>query len=382
MPHEAIILIPGVSSPGTYTEELIANLTLLVDTEGRGTISSETSDGLTRYTFTPPGQPATQCVVREVAWSDLPYKLSTMSGLNKAWSGLGLLTFVAGLTLRHGRVFFHNKYQAVVFIFSATILYFWYLSVLVVVPPLLLEALGIGNLATGGESTLLEKWKALGIDALPFFAVLTAIMAAVRVNALVDTSSAIKQYLTDEADASNRQMGEEVRARIAREISALQKPPAEGGPAYSRVTILAYSFGAIPAVEALSRYRRGAPLIEGAEVRLVTLGAPLPVAAAGRSAVGKAVETLLADGRISCWLCFWSPYDWLCGDPRQIAAATEALGSTKIQPIERQGTPIWSGPAARHQGYFSDDALAAFLLGMPLGPTPVAQESLGQSVPA
>ena len=73
--------------------------------------------------------------------------------------------------------------------------------------------------------------------------------------------------------------------------------------------MLAYSFGVVPAVEVLARYRRA----DGPDLHLVTAGGPLLIVGARQPRVEEAVAELIANPKVVTWLDFYSNHDWFGG---------------------------------------------------------------------
>lgn len=287
--------------------------------------------------------------IHEVYWSDLAQNLSASSSSLKAIRGLSLILYwVRSLPVWAAAI--HSKYMFSSMLFTLLLMLFWYLGVFLA----LLTAIGTTPESaftfeiSGSESVnfapimqSISDWaKALG--GWYIFAVSAVLVAVFPVNSVVDISYATQCYLLNRDNVFHK-----IRGRIN---SALYD--AVRDPAYEKITVVGYSFGAVVAVEALASYTGKK------ELNFITLGSPLLLMAAKSTRVKNAIEQLQGNVQITCWSDFYSDQDWLCTKSPN-TSINEKFNSQKITssvPMDERLKGL------SHQLYFGDwDVLKRFI---------------------
>jgi hypothetical protein len=364
MKRELLLFVPGLSStkPGNYTTALMKNLTNFAGEQNTGAkfVQADGESSTYLYTLAGASEPARLYEFREVVWADLPTQLSALHAVKKAIKGVSLLCFAAPLFIRP-RVIWGNKFQIFAAFGSALVLLLWYISVIIVVPGVAVNYYGLGGTSVEGWIEAASGWLTAALAWLvPVWAGASTLMLVLPVTRFVDSASAMKQYLRDEdgvAEAARQRLVESLTEIRTQELEAKRT---NAPPPYDRITVLAYSFGAVPAIETLNNFFRGGAVPTGTPIRLVTLGAPLPLAVATRNRVADAVDKLAVGPLLSKWHFLWSPSDWLSADPANIRLPREG-DSQRFEP-HRLNLAGHRWIAETHSAYFAEDFLAEILL--------------------
>jgi hypothetical protein len=364
MKKELLLFVPGLSStkPGNYTAALMKNLTNFAGEQNTGAKFAQADGDSNAYLYTPAeeSEPARLYEFREIIWADLPTKLSALHAVKKAIKGLSLLGFAAPLFIRP-RVIWGNKFQVFAAFGSAVVLLLWYISVIIVVPGVAANYYGLGGTPADGWIEAASGWLTAALAWLvPVWAGASALMLVLPVTRFVDGASAMKQYLRDEDSVA-----EAARQRVVEALTEVRTKEFEADreglhPPYDRITVLAYSFGAVPTIETLNNFFHGGAVPPRIPIRLVTLGAPLPLAAATRKRVADAVDKLAGGPLLSKWHFLWSPSDWLSADPANIGLPRQE-DSERFEP-HKLNLAGHGWLAKTHSAYFAEDSLAEILL--------------------
>lgn len=384
MTNELLILIPGLSTqvPGKHCERLVNNLRNQAASRGGefqnadggapDGLPATNAVGVTVFEYTPgeDQSEARRITLREVVWSDIPTRLSEISAVEKFRRGTSLLLWTLACLLSRPRVLLAHKYQSACIVAGLLILVLWYLGIVIAIPSALVTSMlpaGLGEQvgeALGAFGTAVTNASAWGIN---LWVATSFLMGLLPVTLIVDAAYSLKQYVDDERTTNDvRLVGEEVRLRISNALRAVRREQeAEGGPVFNRVTLLAYSFGAIPVVEALAAF--SAPL--HAPVRLITLGAPVAFTGALRPQVAGEASSLRNTGKVvgglelESWHCIWSRWDYIGSNPSDLGFPGYAVWSGfKDEPIQGQ---FHLSLLRDHGRYFDDDVVASAIFNCP-----------------
>lgn len=232
--------------------------------------------------------------VFECYYSDLMPDLSGANAMVRLWEGTKLLSFwLFSRVWWATRGNFHLVVTAVV---SSVILVAWYSSVFV----LGCKAIGEIRAAESGALVqgLVDLAKAIGEFVGPWVIWLGvgSFTALVRGEFLANISNLLRRYLQSaEVQASYR---ERLRGPLLRIVGSGQ---------YSRVTVLAHSFGTIVALDVMGGWHvSGAP-----KLHVITIGSPLRVLRRVGKWLDPELKRCAANKGIACWHDFSSDTDWM-----------------------------------------------------------------------
>jgi hypothetical protein len=286
--------------------------------------------------------------VQEVFWGDLLDQLSEMPSVKRAWNGTKVLGYWFCAPFRFYRTVFwdnRNTWLWFTIVAPAFLLVAWYYGAVAAALTLIGSAEGADFLPAviGLED---RQWLGQIGEAMgswTIWATASVILAFVPANRIVDAAYSMKRFLQNEDD-----LAQKTRSRIN---DALMEIVHKG--AHQKVTVVAYSFGAVPAVQALANFETTTP------IRLVTLGAPLGSMASRSHSIQKALDDLLVNQTVERWDYLHSEEDWIGSRP----------------PIEHDGSRIFTLPLRfstnlvdkltrkNHAQYFEEDEVYAVLFG-------------------
>jgi hypothetical protein len=280
--------------------------------------------------------------IEVVPWADLASKLSAETPAKKIIRGLSLLGFWV-LNPNVWSVVSASKYMLISTVFAVLMTMMWYLGVL---------SIFVSTLAATSEPVATEhhevvlslfNWLMFGLiqladwlNSASLFVLSGIAVTLLPVTAIVDIAYASQNYLLNRNSFFNK-----ARLRLT---TALNR--ATCNSKYQSITIVAYSFGTVVAVEALQFYQGNKA------VRLITLGSPLLLLCAISPRVKAAVSALTDKTQLVQWLDFYSDQDWLC-------SRSPLAESDKFSSFELTATVAFDEKlnGLSHELYFSESAV-------------------------
>jgi hypothetical protein len=273
--------------------------------------------------------------MQEASWSDLCPHLDTLNVFARAWAGLTLVLYW-GLSRRVWATTLHSRYLLFSMIAYTLIFLAWYWGVLAAALIALNEQKVHDVLHIPTELSSLTTFAAgigQSMGGWSMWLMLGPITSLRPVKVAVDIAYTVKCHLRDRDGLAMR-----CNDRI---LEILREKGKSG--TYEFIIVLAHSFGAVLAVNALSAYRRN-----WTPVRLVTLGTPLRLVAARSQPVERAIATVLESPAVTEWTDIRTDADLMCTDVPVIGNSGK-LRSIKLE-VEVGLLPRLTGDS--HQVYF------------------------------
>jgi hypothetical protein len=344
MSAEMIVFVPGIGAKehGEFRTRLTDGMMQFAGKRGMALQQRGVNAATGRFSYSlgPAGGPAKSIDVQEVFWGDLLVNLSDKKAFAKFLGGLGVLLYWVCST-RVLQAIRTNKFLFLSSLAYLVIFGLWYYGAVAAALVAIGSPDGVAFLPIPADlrSPLRDLGQTLGSWRIWIFA--SALMAFLPVSSVVDYAYSTKRYFQNEDD-----MADKVQARVAALLSAVR-----GEAKHELITVVAYSFGAVPAVQALSRYASDIP------IRLITLGAPLTISAARSLAVEKAVAELVTNASVVCWEYMYSNEDLMGSSP-------PALAASRLTPHRLEFSSNWSDKLTRknHGVYFDCDRVFEVLL--------------------
>jgi hypothetical protein len=302
--------------------------------------------------------------VSELFWNrQLKAKLSTLPTRNRVIEGGRLLLYWLFSPRFLGSLLRGKNFLGLSIVGPAFLLVAWYWGVVAAG----LTAIGsegwswIGAIA--GTENLFPGLRAMAADLGKWMGGWTAwlatstLIAAFGVNYAVDASYAIMRYLQNEPGDDGREIAERIEAEIADYIGDVAQTHK-----YTTITVVAYSFGSIPAIQGLARFS------QATSFQLITLGAPLGLIAARSVTTRNAIDAAVKNPRIERWCYLYSKSDWLGTAPPIEHDGTKCC----VQPLVFDGSWIENFQGKMHDKYFyhSDVFRISLALDRPVTPPP------------
>jgi hypothetical protein len=353
---EAIILVPGIR-PAQQDEQLdvlIGGLRKSAESVRVSETSVASIDGMKgkRVTCTVRATGETKTIdFYECYLSDLVPRLSERRALPKLWEGTQILFFWAfsGLwkSLRA------EPYLVLSAIVSSGVFLLWYFSVLA----LGLTALGEMKLEENSglllQAVKLASFLGAALGNWGLWLGLTTLLGLVRADRLADIGYFTRSYLGSDLFRGT------IRSRVRDPLDRLTT-----SEQYSRVTVLAHSFGALVATDALAQFKYRA----GPALGVITLGAPTVVLRNMAEWVPRELLTCARNSQIQFWLDFSSKSDWMGSQMDFGEKPTFPFVSARLRGM---GGFLDQFTGGAHRAYFSrqevvecliaDDPLAALV---------------------
>lgn len=236
---------------------------------------------------------------KEVFWNDLTPPLSERPPLEKFIGGLSILLFWT-MSRRVLRVVWSNRYLFMSSVFAVLILLFWYYGAVIAALTAIGTQDGANPFVNALPQSVSSSLSALGskLAGWQIWLSASALMALLPVNLIVDVAHSTKRYFRNDDD-----MARKLQARIAVALNDAK------GKNYTDIVVVAHSFGAVAAVEALAAFQSDVP------IHLVTAGSPLAICCARSPDLERVVHDLLTNKDIMGWSDFYSNDDWMCCAP-------------------------------------------------------------------
>ena len=317
--RRAIVLIPGMMREERFhrRDVLVSNL----ETVERhplvrgGEVSAAGECGL-RLTLAPlrggGGPPALASLdVFEAYWADMIPEQAEQAPWTKLLQGLELVGYwvfslgtwkAVATSLRRG-----SSLIAVGLLMGGLTLVAWYLMLAVLVG----QAVAPGGQVPeelAGIPVISELVRAFGLATgwlagNAWWAVLPFLLAMLKVDALVLLARVVKDYFENREDESGVGLRDRVRRRIAGTLESVLAAD------YDEVVVLAHSFGTVIATDILADWPHEADL---KRLSLVSLGSPIAVLRYRSAWLESERQEVLQTRRLTTWVDFFSPSDWLC----------------------------------------------------------------------
>ncbi len=313
---EAMVFVPGLSNRqiGAAREMLLSGLETSLEGASVTRLPAEESGGgaIPVEVRGPTGTEPRRIDVFEAYIGDIRTQLTTDKTWRKVLGGLGLIVYWAFSPV--WKAAWSSTYLFLGIVGSSLLLGAWYYGVLGIG----LQAIGSG--AIEDAPGFVEKWAlAVGDGMLGWKVWLTVslVLAWFPINSLVDLAFFAKRFLTQRPSDEGVSLRDASRNRVRDALDAVL-----AHPEYSRVTLLAHSFGTVVAVDLLADRERDDRL------RLVTLGSPLRILSARSRWLRAEVLKCAEQGAQVKWIDVHSEQDWMGGSlplPESTAVESRTL---------------------------------------------------------
>lgn len=306
--REAVILIPGIHHrPGEghkgYQEELLlqglAEVPERIRVRPQGPMILESVVGK-RFEVSFQDGTTRTLDVYEAFWGDLITTLARRRIQTRVMRGFELLVFWLFSGIWRG--FFSRKVLTGSYLLGLFVLVAWYWSTLA----LFLTAVGHPPEESTGSMVYLVR-EFLGqvgnmMGGWSIWVLSATFLGLFPVDRFVDTADFVRRYLLD-ARGEGRAVG--MRSHIRKRVGSTLDAVCTSGD-YTRVTVMASSFGAVVAMDLLAEYTLPCP------IRLLTLGGPLEMLSQKSSWMRKEIQACVDNPMLMQWLDFYSDEDFFC----------------------------------------------------------------------
>lgn len=354
---ELVILVSGLSasSSGSYIDKLSAGIRDYFSANNLSFQQVEQPSGLEtsnkkQFCLTEPDGCTRTIDIQEISWSELIPPLFNQKNTTQLLSGLMLVYYWLSAK-KIWKVARHSKYMLVSMLFAACVMVLWYVGLFLAVGASLGATTdnpqGMFDLPEFAKTLLKDistQAKALGSWHLFGFAL--ALSALAPTKSIVNHSYSAQSYLTNRDNVFYK-----IRSRL---FSAFHD--ASKHQHYQQITVVGYSFGSIPAIEALAAYH-GAQ-----QIRFISLGSPRMLMAARAERIEKATKQLISNTQVVHWYDYYSKYDFLCSNPMQDQDATQYSSFELNQAVPY--TERLNGKS--HEAYFYDWDVIACITNVPM----------------
>lgn len=351
-PTELILFIPGLSGAEAevYLDKFIKGLSEHATSSAFKVEQIESSDegqNRTRILLETSANTFRTMDIEVIPWAHLITKLSGETPVRKVMRGFSLLGFWV-LNPKVWSVVTGNKYMLLGTAFAVLFTILWYLGVLSVFISTLTST---SQIATEYKESLYDFLEPLihgmtipdWLNGAYLLAFSTLMVTVFPVTSIVDIAYATQNYVLNRNSFFNK-----VRSRVAAVLNLAARETK-----YKSITIVAYSFGSVVAVEAMQAYKGNMP------VRLITLGSPLMLLSAVSPRVKAAVNELAHKKQLLEWVDFYSEQDWLC--TRSPLEEGNKFSSSKLTASVAFDEKI---KGTSHELYFSEsDVMEKVLVG-------------------
>lgn len=342
---ELVILVSGLSasSSGSYIDKLCGGIRDYFSANNLSFRQVEQPSGLEtsnrkQFCLTETDGSTRTIDVQEISWSELIPPLFNQKNTTQLLSGLMLVYYWLSAK-KVWKVAKHSRYMLMSMLFAACVMVLWYIGLFLAVGTSLGATTdspqSMFNLPEFAKPLLQEistRAKALGSWHLFGFAL--ALSALAPTKTIVNHSYSAQSYLTNRDNVFYK-----IRSRL---FSAFHE--ASKHQHYQQITVVGYSFGSIPAIEALAAYH-GAQ-----QIRFISLGSPRMLMAARAERLEKATKQLILNPQVVHWYDYYSKYDFLCSKPLQHQDATQYSSFELNQAVPY--TERLNGKS--HEAYFYD----------------------------
>lgn len=332
MTTEAIILIPGMKRSAVHNQRarFIAGLEHVWEGDALARAEDGPPDGV-RLVAREQGRTLD---VYEAYWNDLVPSLTEQGLRARVLRGLSLTGYWAFSGIWRGIT--GRPSLTVGTMTAGLVLVAWYLGVLL----LFADALAANPDLLFGVTVPETARAAIGAVGTWWLWLLTSVLTVVvPVSVVVDIMDFAKIYASEEVVEDDElalrfQVVSRVRDQIRRALA---------NEAYSRVTIVGHSFGAVLAVDVMSDL----PLPDDTRLRMVTLGSPAELLARKAAWLDAEIDACAARPDLDEWVDIVSRADWL-------ASGTSPKTFPKVREVgvRPHGTLVDRVAAKVHSRYF------------------------------
>jgi hypothetical protein len=352
--REAVILIHGipfVEEMGRkgYQEELLlqgmAEVPERIQVRSRGPMTLESSVGMRLEVSLEDGSTRTLDVY-EAFWGDLMTSLLRERLRTRVLRGLELLAFWLFSGIWRG--FFSRMLMTVSYLLGLVLLLVWYWGTLA----LFFIAVGEQPAESTG-SAVYESREFLGrvgnmMGGWRIWLLSAMLLKLFPADRFVDVADFVRRYLLNErSEGSAMGLRSSIRKRVGSTLFSVG-----GSASYSRVTVMASSFGSVIAMELLAHYSLPCP------IRLFTLGGSLEFVSRKSSWMRREIQSCIDNPRLVQWLDFYSDEDFFC-TRSPFAQSSPRLMHCKLQQNASLGDML-SGRT--HRRYLLDSEVLNALL--------------------
>ncbi|MBN8227300.1 hypothetical protein JYK02_07225 [Corallococcus macrosporus] len=361
---EAIVLIHGSDSKQRdsgrelLTEGLLKVPEDVVVTQ-QGPITIQGASGLQLQVTRHEDRSTRSLDVYEAFWADLIPSLTRMGLKDRVLGGLELLAYWLFSGVWKG--FRQRKVLTTSIVSGLVLLLFWYTSTLILFFSALKQdptfpAMALPDTTVRSANSMLRHLAdvvapaASTLGSWKGWVLLSLLMGALPVHRAVDVANLVHRYLTDKL-MRNGVVG--LRTDLRHRVHATLRAVVESG-AYSRVTVVAHSFGAAMAVDVLADFRSSS----STAIRLVTLGGPLELLARRAEWFEKEIQRCADNGQLIQWIDFHSDEDWFCTKTPFRADDTRLIH----RPIQQKASLGARMSGETHNRYLGDARVLQALL--------------------
>jgi hypothetical protein len=344
--REAIIFVHGydVKEKGYYLDFLIEALTKCarkksVSVEGEANIQNVSGKRLNVNH----NNESKSVDVFEAYWADYIKPLSKEDIKTKVVRGFQLIVY--WISSKHWKSVRQSKYMKTSIFLSQFSLLFWYLSTL---------ALAVSVI---GSNDILEKYllgpytKHVGTVetwALIAWIIMASIMKFLPIRAGIDVTEFVRSYLQKDLVDNKLRLNIYLQNRVWEICQKILNDDK-----YSKVTIVAHSFGVAICTNLLADYKN----LSTISVRYITLGGALPLLAWKSDEMKKSVEKCLDNDSFE-WIDYYSRQDWMCSK----LADSNIVKGYKNCPIDFKCSILKMFNGNTHLYYFSNTEIMENIL--------------------
>ncbi len=240
---------------------------------------------------------------------------------------------------------------------------FWYIGVLALTISKVMEILKDKNWLPDRIGALLESIRNVYWRWLPFLGV-SILMAILPANEVVDMAFFGQQYLH-----YNQKLRTSIVDKVAKDVRLL----AESKQPYRHVFVVAHSFGALVAIDALVKVTPN----PSRPIYLITVGAGLDFLDARDSTIKKSYTELLESKKIKGWLMINADDDdFLSSTPKITPSAAYSCRKVSLAPTLSEQLGIGNTDPV-HIKYFSNPDVEKAIAGFLLQPQPMPTSTCG-----
>jgi len=349
---ELLFFIPGLGMRARGGDQLTGFVAGLIGASRGEFIKGSVTHCIQRIRSSEPG---VEIDIREAYWRDLAPSMTKQRIDRTLIRGLSLAIYWIFSPVWRG--FLSRKYLTLGIVFSFVAYLLWYSSLLILAldslvshpPEFLAKTLdAIAELFPKGWAWLLK------FGALPFWAATSALVGIVEAAVLVDISDFAKRYISREKrEGGEIPVQDEILARVRGEFKA-----AMSTHEYSRVTVVAHSFGSVIGVNLLAESS-----VTG-KFRLVTLGSPIALLAARENRLAQDVRSVAFNDNIE-WVDVKAPADWLGAGSTFERIKEDEFKRCRSVEVDFSGTFVDRLAARHHDEYFGNPDAVSEILELP-----------------
>lgn len=288
--------------------------------------------------------------IYEVYWDDLTDRLSKRSERYKFFSGIRLIFYWIAISIRVAKLSFSFFFESSILML---LILLWYLGIVLIAfeaiskNPSFLGFIDIpAHLAEylGALSKNLQAWNV--------WIIVSGILALlpISVDKLVDLVDFSRRYSNNEKNKEN----ESYRGLLRNRLRSIVDDVVQDG-SYSRITILAHSFGVLIATDFLGDYRPSNKT-QGINLRYITWGGFMATSTSSKW-LSADVEKCLNSPYVDVWHEFYSKQDWLSGSVYNSKAPKFISTNIKFD-ISFLSRAL----GLSHMQYYSDSRLLRYLI--------------------